>query len=51
MENVKQLNIRVPETINEELRELTFKKRTTKTELVNKYIVEGLKRETTQTKD
>lgn len=50
LENVKQINIRVPEAINEELRELAFKKRTTKTELVNKYIREGLKRETKQTK-
>ena len=46
----KQINIRVPNEINEQLRELSYKKRVTKTELVNKYIREGLKRETNQAK-
>lgn len=43
-----QLNIRVPIELSEQLRQLAFDKRTSKTKLVTKYIEEGLKKETEQ---
>ncbi len=45
----KQLNIRVPVELSEQIRQLAFDKRTSKTKLVTKYIEEGIKREIGQT--
>lgn len=42
MSEYKQINIRIAKDLNEQLRQLAFDKRTTKTKLVNKYIKDGL---------
>lgn len=47
----KQLNIRVSDELSEQLRQIAFDKRTSKTQLVTKYIEDGIKRETEQTID
>lgn len=46
----KQINVRVPYDVSEQIRQLAFDKRISQTELINKYIKEGLKKETTQSK-
>ncbi len=45
-----QLNIRVPIELSEQIRQIAFDKRTSKTKLVTKYIEEGIKRETEQSR-
>lgn len=47
---VTQLNIRIPKELSEQIRQLAFDKRITKKDLIIKYIEEGIKRETGQTK-
>lgn len=46
----RQVNFRIDENVAKELKRVAFEKEMTQTELVSKYIVEGLKRESTQTK-
>ena len=45
-----QLNIRVPIELSEQIRQIAFDKRASKTKLVTKYIEEGIKRETEQSR-
>ena len=45
-----QLNIRVPVELSEQIRQIAFDKRTSKTQLVTKYIEEGIKREREQSR-
>lgn len=46
----KQINVRVPYEVSEQIRNLAFEKRVSQTHLINKYIEEGLKRETRQSR-
>jgi len=46
---VTQLNVRIPIELSEQIRQVAFDKRTTKKDLIIKYIEEGIKRETRQT--
>lgn len=46
----KQLNFRLDEDIIKQFKRVAFEKEITQTELVTKYIIEGLKREKSQTK-
>lgn len=45
MAGYKQLNIRIPNELNEKLRELAYEKRTTKTDIVTRFIEDGIKKE------
>ncbi len=42
----QQLNVRIPKELNEQLRDLSYQTRKSKTEIVTNYIIEGIKRET-----
>lgn len=43
-----QLNVRISDELNEQIREIAFNKRVSKKELVTKYIEDGIRRETKQ---
>lgn len=46
--SVKKITVRVDEAVAEEIRKLAFEKRCSQTELINKYLKDGIEKDTTQ---
>ena len=47
--SVKKITVRVDEAVAEEIRKLAFEKKCSQTEIINKYLKDGVKKDTSQT--
>ena len=46
--SVKKITVRIDKAVAEEIRKLAFDKRCSQTELINKYLKDGVKKDTAQ---